>query len=819
MKKIRIITLAALALTAAAAWAVPARRGERVVTLADGTTATVTLCGDEHCHFYLTTTGQVALADADGLLYFAKEDAAGRLVRSERAVTASDTRTAMLADLQGAIERSSMSSSKRMAQREVFGPAKAAANASATDNVSKGVGLYSSSHLPPIGSPRALVILVQYKDVKFTTADAAGYFNSLINEKGFSRNGATGSVSDYFAEASMGQFTPQFDVLGPVTLPQNRSYYGGNDMWGNDQRPEDMVRHAAALLADEVDFSVYDNDGDGDVDNCFIFYAGVGEATSNVANSVWPHSFDLKYSSGGRYKVGNVYFDHYACTNEMVDGHADGIGTFVHEFSHVMGLPDLYTTDYNTSAYYLTPGAYSALDSGPYNNDGKTPPTYSVFERNALGWMDCEVLDSPTMIEMEHILTSNKGYIIPTGDKNEFFLLENRQQVGSDKYIPGHGMLIWHIHYVASQWDNNSVNNSASHQYVDIEEAGGTANSSSATTMARYPFPGAAGKTEFTATTSPAMRTWAGKSIDMPITDITETAGIIRARAAGGEPEPTLDIPEPQTAAVGHDSFTITWEPVDGATDYAVTISELLTGQQYTLETCGFDNSALPDGWTATKKEWYATGNNYGQGRPALKLAANGRYVMTKTYDDPISAVSFWAKGLPTSTTDAPSSISLRAGSNTGAEIAKVQLASTGATYTVDALPEGTKCVAFVVNYTNGPVALDDIELQSSGDRYQTAAGYDGARTGGATQFTATGLSAESGKYAYTVTALGDDIKSEPSPMAYVELATSGIADVAADATDAPAVYYNLQGMRVSQPAAGAVYVRVQGGKATKVIF
>ncbi len=519
------------------ATAVPARRTAKIVTLADGSTTTITLTGDERCHFFLTEDSRVLMADENDRLYFATESPDGRLMRSDVIASGSAPVDASLSRLSSSIRRSIEA---KYATHAATSAARFAA--SSAINSSKGVGLYATPYIKGMGSPRCLVLLVEYKDVAFTTADAGTYFSNMINQPGFSENGATGSVTDYFKEASTGQFTPRFDVYGPVKLPQTRSYYGGNDRYGEDKAADDMVRHAAEILADDIDFSAYDNDGDGVVDNVYVIYAGKGEASGGGNSTVWPHSFDLSETSGGRYEVDGLYLDHYACSNEIEGSKADGIGTFVHEFSHVLGLPDLYTTNYG-AAETLTPGAYSVLDYGPYNNNGNTPPTYSAFERNAMGWIDCEVLDRPTDIKLPHILTSNKAYIIPTSANTEFFLLENRQQAGSDRYIPGHGMLIWHIDYKSFVWTMNTINNTASHQYVDIEEACGTADNLDEDLMAGYPFPGTRAKTEFTSATTPALKTWEGEAIDMPVTDITESDEIISALASGGTSGGIDDIP------------------------------------------------------------------------------------------------------------------------------------------------------------------------------------------------------------------------------------------------------------------------------------
>ena len=322
------------------------------------------------------------------------------------------------------------------------------------------IGLFDTG-FPSKGEQKGLVVLVEYKDVKFTHNDPYSYFNRMLNEDGFSDYGGTGCAAEYFRECSDNQFRPKFDVYGPITLSQNMSYYGGNDYSGNDKNPQKMAIEACQQLDATVDFSEYDRDGDGFIDNVFIFYAGRGEASGGSSNTVWPHSWNVTAAEYTSYIFDGVQLDRYACSNEWEGSRPDGVGTFIHEFSHVMGLPDLYATSY-TSAF--TPGGWSVLDHGSYNNGGCTPPLYSAYERYSLGWITPQVLDGPASVRLNSI-GSNQACIIPTGDENEFFLIENRQKTSWDKYIPGHGMLVWHVDYDAYVWRQNTVNNNADHQY------------------------------------------------------------------------------------------------------------------------------------------------------------------------------------------------------------------------------------------------------------------------------------------------------------------------------------------------------------------
>ncbi|MDE6497099.1 MAG: M6 family metalloprotease domain-containing protein [Muribaculaceae bacterium] len=547
-------------LVAAAVWApanaIPAKPGLVEVTQADGTTLQVRIMGDERHHIYLSDDGYLLANDKD-TYYYADVDDAGEIVRSNIRATASAMRDGVARSFVQAVDMPRVYEKLNARAAREASPLKAGAR--------RGPGLFPGTHFPAMGKQKAIVILVEYKDVKMTLDDAHDYFHRMLNEPGFSDYGGTGSAVDFFLESSMGQFEPQFDVFGPITLSQNRSYYGGNDWYGNDSHPEEMIIEACQQLDATVDFSEYDRDGDGYIDNVFVFYAGRGEASGGSSDTVWPHSWDISAATSVPYYFDGVRLDRYGCSNEYESGRPDGVGTFVHEFSHVMGLPDLYATSY-TSAF--TPGAWSALDYGPYNNDGCTPPLYSAFERYALNWLEPAVIDGPLNATLNPIGTNQAG-IIRTSSDDEFFLLENRQQRSWDTYIPGHGMLIWHVDYNASVWTSNTVNNSGYHQYVDIEEADGTQSDYS---REGDTFPGSAGVTSFTDDTSPSMKTWSGQRLNLPITDIAESHdGIITFKVCGGreplEPTVALDVTDCDS-----ESFTAAWESAGPDATYVLSV-------------------------------------------------------------------------------------------------------------------------------------------------------------------------------------------------------------------------------------------------------
>jgi hypothetical protein len=228
-----------------------------------------------------------------------------------------------------------------------------------------------------------------------------------------------------------------------------------------------------------------------------------------------------------------VVVDKYACSNERDYSRPDGVGTFVHEFSHVMGLPDLYYTG-DGKYLYCTPGDYSVLDVGCYNNASRTPVAYSSYEKNAMDWIDLKELSKPEDVTLRNLTDYNEACIIKTNRDDEFYLLENRQKTGWDAYIPNSGMLIWHIDGTQKVYDDNTVNNDKSHQYVDIVEANGKANNERQNYMKGWTWPGTSNKTEFTSETTPALKDWDGNAIDVPITEIAEEDGLITFKAKGG---------------------------------------------------------------------------------------------------------------------------------------------------------------------------------------------------------------------------------------------------------------------------------------------
>lgn len=426
MKK--IITTLTLLLAVTAVMAVPAKRGVwKTITLSDGTEMKATLQGDEFGHFWKGIDGKKYVKSGNTYVVMGEEvvkNAAARRAKAQQQRT------------------------KKMKARK----------ASAYKGQKKG-----------------LIILVNFKDTKFQTADAAtqALYNNIANTAGYKDdNGFSGSVADYFKSQSRGDFELSFDVVGPVTVSKDASYYGENDKYNQDKYPAKMVIEAVNLAKSSVsNWKQYDWDGDHKVDQVMIIYAGEGEASGGDASTIWPHEYNLyaaNYYGDGTGPVTvdtDLEVDTYAVANEgMVESGLImdsfvymGIGTICHEFSHCLGLMDMYDTTYGGN---FGMGDWDLMDHGSYNNGGFTPANYSSFEKTQIGWITPTELTKETSVSaMQPWNDADECYQITNpGNANEYYLLENRQQKGWDEFVPAAGLVILHVDYNKEIWDWNIAN-------------------------------------------------------------------------------------------------------------------------------------------------------------------------------------------------------------------------------------------------------------------------------------------------------------------------------------------------------------------------
>jgi len=408
--------------------AVPAKPGlKRLITLADGTTVMTRLVGDENGHYWLAEDGraflQIGNSDTFQLVNAQTIKEKAQLRRS----TANDRRT--------------LRQARRRADQVVS---------------------YE-------GEKKGIIILVNFTDVQFSNTNTL--FQRIANEENFTDTdlGFKGSMYDYFYKQSNGKFKLTFDVVGPYTVSNTQSYYGGN-LNNEDMYPATMVIEACQLADKDVDFADYDWDNDGTVDQVYVVYAGKGEADGGGADTIWPHEWTLtnaqKNGDGsGPITLDNVTIDTYACGPEMdgTNGKVAGIGTMCHEFSHCLGFPDFYDTDDSGGRGM---GYWDLMDSGCYNGDGYQPSGYTSYERWVAGWMTPIELNTYTKVEnMKSLQDGGDAYIIYNdNNSNEYFLLENRQFSGWDESLPGEGLLILHVDYNSTAWKDNKPNDDPDHQ-------------------------------------------------------------------------------------------------------------------------------------------------------------------------------------------------------------------------------------------------------------------------------------------------------------------------------------------------------------------
>lgn len=541
-----ISCLIALFVCVTSAMAVPAKRGlTKELTLTDGTRVTATLVGDEHGHFWLAADG-TAYQAVDGADVYASVDRQQVIQKANAKRAASNARRM-----------------RRMAPRRVGE-----------------VGGIT-------GQKKGLIILVNFSDESFQSSNNNALYQRIANEANFSYGDFKGSMRDYFYAQSEGQFELTFDVVGPVSVSKIQSYYGANDSDGNDKYPATMVIEALKKADSQVNYADYDWDGDGEVEQVYVVYAGKGEADGGASTTIWPHEWELSsaatYGDGaGAQTLDGVRINTYACGGELngSTGAVAGIGTMCHEFSHCLGYPDFYDTDYSGGQGM---GYWDLMDSGSYNDDGYQPAGYTSYERWVAGWKTPTELTSTTQIDnMKALQTagSNTYIIYNSGNSNEYYLLENRQQTGWDQSLPGEGLLILHVDYSASAWSSNTPNDDPSHQRMTWIAAD---NKYQYTTyqgtkyytvegMANDPFPYGSVKA-FNATTTPAAKFYNKTAdgtyyLDSSVENITQNAdGTVsfKFRAASNIATPVFSpkagrYAEAQTVSITCDT--------DGATIY-----------------------------------------------------------------------------------------------------------------------------------------------------------------------------------------------------------------------------------------------------------
>lgn len=589
MKKLFFSAL--FALSAIHSFAIPAKRVINSVSQADGTKLEIKKTGDETFHFCSTTDDMPLIATDRGYEYAIFKDGEMQsthiLAHNPSERTASESSFLLFNGKSNRSsvythwnERSIQRNSHRMSRSSKMRSLLASSQAKSRESGSEAI------------TRKGLVILVNFNDVALAHTNAD--FTSMFNDNGYNKNRHIGSVRDYFIDQSNGQLTIDFDVVGPYTLSQSLNYYGENDSNGDDKHPGQMVAEACRMADADVNFKDYDWDGDGEVDQVYVIYASYGEASfssSNGSKYVWPHEWGLQYSDyGSSLKLDGVVIDTYACSNELsgTSGNMmDGIGTACHEFSHCLGIPDLY----DTSGDNFGMATWSIMDYGCYNGpsgyEGSVPAAYTAYERYFAGWTEpTELSDGCLVTSMPSITKNPESYIIfNEKNKDEYYILTNIQKESWNKYAEGHGLLIVHVDYDENAWYSNTVNNNAKHQRCTIIPADNDFGENDFWgSLAGDPYPGTSKNTSLTDTSTPAASLFNANNngkyfMGKPIEEITENSdGTISFKFNGG---PQLPVPEALEATdISETGFTAHWKNVTDAQSYTL---ELLEGYEAEL--------------------------------------------------------------------------------------------------------------------------------------------------------------------------------------------------------------------------------------------
>jgi len=564
------------------AFAVPADPRPIIIVQPDNSTVTCHIRGDELFHFITTDDGIPLVKASDRSMHYAILNQ-GVLTASDFLAHSEANRTAA----ESGFINANLQTAKNWIQSRLNEINDVRLKKRAA--IHRAAGHTDRHDKPLTGTKRGLVILVNFSDLKFTIPNPREAFNKAFNAEGYNENGHIGSVRDYFISQSYGKFTIDFDVVGPVNVSKEMSYYGKNSVeTGSDTNPRKMIEEACTLVDGEVNFRDYDWDGDGVAELVYIVYAGFAESSGAPSNTIWPHQWQLSLADSTSPMFDGIHVNTYACSSELAGNRGStmsGIGTPCHEFSHCLGLPDIYDVKYSggvgMSYWDLMSGG---SHNGP-NGHGEVPCGYSAYERWYVGWLDYTDLNEMQRVyDMPCIEGKPMAYRISNDAfPDEFFVLENRQPGGWFSYAGSfpnpHGLLVTHIDYNENAWNSNSVNTKPSHQRISYIPADGSflqQNTSSDTEIRRVDcmgdlFPGYMDVREFTDTSHESSggllfnpNSDGSYQMHKPVTNIKEYDGLISFDFMGG-----IFVSTPRITKIdpiSDNDLEISWE-TDGAYD------------------------------------------------------------------------------------------------------------------------------------------------------------------------------------------------------------------------------------------------------------
>ena len=569
----RFLFIVALCLLFTNINAAPAYPGILKFIQPDGSEISLYIKGDEKVHWAETEDGYTLLSNGNNGWEYATTDKNGDLKTSGTLARSPKSRTLTEQKLLNSLSKNIRFSAKQVNTLKSVWEAKFGSNnLIGTGQFFKNTGTNSISSdgrrkvFSPTGNKKLILILIEYTDVKFTKSRQD--FVDLMNTQNYNLNGAEGSVKDYFSEISYNQFSLQTDVAAQIYTANNTmAYYGAPNGSAHDIRAYDLMLEAVQKADADVDYSQYDNDNDGSVDGVYIIYAGYGEASSGLVNTIWPHASSIT----GQTFDGKA-ITKYSCSNELnANGTLTGIGVICHEFGHVCGAPDYYDTDYATGSEYIGVGNWDVMDRGLYNTttakSGSKPAHLNPLEKVRAGWVTPITITNATNLTIPDITSNPSIYIYNTATANEYFMLENRQKTGFNGGCPGHGLMIYH--YNQTYWNASQNRTSPQGFYPVCADAGisptltSGASSYGNINTSGCPFPGTTGKNAFYDSGTPSSKSWAGVNTGLPLTNITEningTVSLIVSQTTTCNSAPTTQASAFVTTPIAYNSMNISW--------------------------------------------------------------------------------------------------------------------------------------------------------------------------------------------------------------------------------------------------------------------
>ncbi|MDR1763794.1 MAG: M6 family metalloprotease domain-containing protein [Dysgonamonadaceae bacterium] len=529
--------------------AVPAYPNPVKIKQPDGSEITLVMHGDENLHWMESTDGYTLMYNSERYVVFAEIDGQGSMAPSSIIASDKQLRSAAVQEqLQNIPKHIRYSEAQINTLKQIRQMTR-----SLLSNADSG------SLRAAVGTKKAVCALFQFPDKPFVKTREE--FEQLMNQSGYSTNGAQGSVKDYYLEVSYGQLDMEVTLAGPFTATKNSSYYGANDSEGYDiySRLAEFAAEAAdsTFKSPDINPADFDNDGDGYIDAFHIIFSGEGEEAGGGADAIWSHS-----STIGTRRYSGKRLNSYSCSPELLGTGITSIGVICHELCHILGAPDFYDVDYETGGEYEGTGNWDLMAGGSWNNYGRQPAHVNMYQKIQFGWVSPEVLDTPKIItEMPNSAQFPAAYIVNTITPNEYFVLENRQKVGFDASVPGHGLLIYRISVTNQAILLNTVNNTHPQKVYPVCASSTAKIPVSVSTYgninsAGCPFPGNSGKTSFTDSTTPAAVSWNSKKTGKPITAISENSGKISFQFMQAEPEPVANL----QVTVQTDTVQLLWD-------------------------------------------------------------------------------------------------------------------------------------------------------------------------------------------------------------------------------------------------------------------